>query len=226
MFQQDSFGDSKHAAAKGIGFLFGAALFLLSAVTSAAFFYQYAASPFAPFAGSLAPLLAAIAGVLVFEGASVTWSWLRSNDSDTSQQLTVSSIGAWSGLIGGIAVTIVYFGLNTDLMVLDETAIYLSSVFGVLLIVGGVSVNFCLAFIYRLGASEQQQAQQQAQLRALQQAASFTVQREHTEAAMIESVAAIRDSIPTAARNQAQQAQKDFLDQQISSNHHQPASVN
>jgi len=218
MFQQNSSTQGKHTAARGIGTLFGLALFALSAITSASFFYAHAAGPFTPFAGEFSPLLAAAAGVLLYEGASVLWGWLRANDADTHQQLTVSSIGAWFGLVGGILVTAVYFALNNDLITLDAQTLYLSKLFGVALIIVGICTNFALAFIYRLGGSSQQKAHQAAMIRALQQAASFTVERESTEAAMIESVEAIRNRIPEAARQRALDAQRAFLASHPSTN--------
>ena len=211
MFSQDSFTDSKHTAAAAVSIIFGGLLLLLSSITSAAFFAEYAATAFSFISPSLSPYLAAAAGVLVFEGASITWSWLKANDADTSQQLTTATLGAWSSMAGGLLVTVIFFSLSTTLINLDQQAAYFVSMLGVLLIIFGVAGNFCLIFVYRLGASSHQLSHQQAEIRALKAAASFTVLKESTQANMIESVTAIRESIPAAAAAQATAAKTTFL---------------
>ena len=57
----------KNATARAVGLLFGGALLTLSAVTSAAFFWQYAPDLFAFVSPTLSPDLAAVTGVGCFE---------------------------------------------------------------------------------------------------------------------------------------------------------------
>ena len=194
----------KPVTARAVGVLFGGALVTLSALTSAAFFYQFAGSSFSFLVGDLSPWLAALVGVLCFEIASLVWAWLRANDADTAGQLAVSNIAAWATMAGGLAVTVVYFGLTVDLVAarLDDTAIMVLSLIGALLIVAGIAGNFAAAHIYRVNAATHASASQNAELRAMQTGAAHTANREATYATLAQTLEQIRRQLPETSTQQ------------------------
>lgn len=188
----------KPVTSKAVGILFGGALVTLSALTSAAFFFEYAGSAFAFLVGDLSAWLAALVGVLCFEVASLVWSWLRAHDADTAGQLAVSNIAAWLAMAGGLAVTVIYFGLTTPLInaQLDTTAQMVFSLIGGLLIIAGIAGNFAAGHIYRINAATHAAASQQSEIRAMQQSAAHTANRESTYAELARTLEAIRDQLP------------------------------
>ena len=126
MFDLTSELDSgKPALARAVGVLFGGVLVLLSAITTAAFFAKYAPSVFEFLSPELSPYMAALTGIICFEGASVVWCWLRANDSDTGQQLAIANVGAWGAMLCGLLITAVFLALNSSLIAgqLDAAAI-------------------------------------------------------------------------------------------------------
>lgn len=205
IFQTNDF-DSKPAAARAVGVLFGGALLILSAITTAAFFFAYAPHMFDFISPSLSPYLSALSGVLCFEAASVAWSWLRAHDSDTAGQLAVANVGAWGSMIGGLAVTSAYFALQTDLITprLDDAMIMTVSILGGVLIIVGIGGNFCLGFIYRNMAAGHMEAANNAELRAMRSQARHLAQSETTKATLARSLAEIRKGLPEHAQRQGQ----------------------
>lgn len=197
--------DGKPALARSVSILFGAILILLSAITTAAFFATYASAVFVFLSPALSPYLAAAAGVICFEGASVVWSWLRANDSDTGQQLAIANVGAWGAMFGGLIITAVFLALNSNLIAgqLDATAIESLSILGGLLIVIGIAGNFALGFTYRNAAASHVAAGNAAQLRALQTAARHRANIATAEATLNNTLAAIQAGLPQHSKQQA-----------------------
>jgi hypothetical protein len=207
----------KPVTSKAVSFIFGGLLVTLSALTTAAFFYQYAGSAFSFLIGDLSPWLSALVGVLCFEIASLVWAWLRANDADTAQQLAVSNIAAWLTMAGGLAVTVVYFGLTVDLVSdnLDETAVIVLSLFGALLIVAGIAGNFAAGHIYRIGAASHAEASQQAELRAMQTGAAHAANREATYATLQQTLDEIRRQLPETSNKQGAANARQFVSEKF-----------
>jgi len=203
----------KPVQSKAVSFLFGGLLVILSGLTSMAFFYRFAGSAFAFLVGDLSPWLSALVGVLCFEIASLVWAWLRANDADTAGQLAISNVAAWLTMAGGLAVTVIYFGLTADLIAarLDATAEMVFSLIGGLLIIAGIAGNFAAAHVYRINAATHAAASQAAELRAMQQGASFTANREATFAELTQTIEAIRASLPEAASKKGADNAKQFF---------------
>ena len=203
----------KPVVSKAVGVLFGGALVTLSALTSAAFFYRFAGDAFTFLVGDLSAWLSALVGVLCFEVASLVWAWLRAHDSDTAGQLAVSNIAAWLTMGGGLAVTVIYFGLTTPLInaQLDATAEMVFSLVGGLLIIAGIAGNFAAGHIYRINAATHASASQQAELRAMQQSAAHTANRESTYAELARTLEAIRQQLPATAANQGEQNARQYM---------------
>ena len=207
MSQQDFLSElenGKSPMAGGLRSIFGAVLIGLSAITSAAFFFTYAAGTFTFLSPSLSPYLAAVTGVICFEGASVIWTYLSAHDADTKTQLTVSMVGAWGSMLGGLIITAVYFTLNTQLIAprLDDGSIMVVSIIGGLLIILGIGGNFALGFLYRANSASHKAAEQLAELRAAQSLARHTIKQESTKATLAQTVNRIREDLPQHAARQ------------------------
>jgi len=217
--------NQKPVISKAVAVIFGGILVALSALTSAAFFFRYAADAFTFLAGDLSPWISAAVGVICYEGAALTWAWLRSNDADTGQQLAVANVAAWGATIGGLCVTCVFFALNSDLIRLDATAETAVSLVGGLLIILGIGGNFAAGHIYRIGAASHTANSQQAEIRAMQNAAAFTANREATYAALQQTLDAIRRDLPTQAVAQGKADADTYLRQRFTYQNEEAAPV-
>ena len=195
----------KPPLARVVGVLFGGILIVLSAMTTAAFFAAYAPTVFEFVSPELSPYLAAAAGVICFEGASVVWSWLRANDSDTKEQLAIANVGAWGAMLCGLVVTAVFLALNSSLISgqLDAAAVNALSLLGGVLIVIGIAGNFALGFAYRNAAAGHVAAGNAAQLRALQTAARHSANMATADATLRRTLQAIQASLPETSKQQA-----------------------
>jgi len=218
MFDLDSPLDhQKPVTSRAVSVLFGGVLVLLSALTSAAFFYRFAGDAFAFLVGNLSPWLASLVGVLCFEIASLVWAWLRANDADTAAQIAVSSIAAWLTMGGGLVVTVIYFALTTPLInaQLDSTVETVFSLIGGLLIITGIAGNFAAAHIYRINAFSHAAASQAAELRAMQTSAAHTANRESTHAELVRTLEAIRAELPERSAAAGAQNAERFVEERF-----------
>lgn len=201
----------KPATAQAVSFIFGGLLVVISAITSAAFFFRFAGEAFVFLVGDLSPWLSAVVGVLCFEVASLTWAWLRAHDADTQAQLAVSNLASWLTMAGGLAVTVIYFGLTSSLVStrLDSTAETVLSLLGALLIVAGIAGNFAAAHVYRINGATHASASQSAELAAMQHTAAHAANREATLATLQRTLETIRAQLPeTADRQGVQNAER------------------
>ena len=203
----------KPAVAPAVSIVFGGILVGLSGLTSAAFFYAYAGTAFAFIAGNLSAWLAAVVGVLCFEGASLTWAWLRANDAGTASQISTSNIAAWATMAGGLIVTVIYFALNTPLInaQLDATGEMVFSLIGGVLIIAGIAGNFAAAHIYRINAPTHVAASNQAEIRAMSASAQHMAARESTFAEMARTLEQIREQLPQTTTMQGEANAGQFL---------------
>lgn len=203
--------EGKRPAARAVAVLFGGALILLSAATSAAFFASYVPDLYSLWVGSWSPLLSAATGVLIFEVGALAWGYLRSHHADTGAQLVAARVGSWGGMIGGVLVTVAYFSLSNRLLVdnLDAATLDLVALMGGVLVVAGVAGHFILVFLYQSASAAQQQAASAADLRAMSSAARNQVDAATMRATLDRTLADIGAALPVAsARQGATNAQR------------------
>jgi hypothetical protein len=191
-------------AARAVALIFGGLLIGLSAVTTAAFFEIYAGDLYALWFPELSPYLAALTGILVFEGAALSWQYLRAHAANTRGQLTVAAVGSWAAMAGGIMVTVSYFSLSNRLLAgqLDQASLDTISLIGGALIVAGVAMHFVLIFVWQQTAMSQSAAQSEAGIRALRIAALEQVQAATTRATLQRTLAEIGAALPEASTRQ------------------------
>jgi len=202
IFTQDNLNDGKPPLARAVAGGVGIVLLTFSALTSGAFFYHYAGSVFSFITPSLSPLISAVVGVMVFEGMSVAWRWLKLHDADSERQLSIASLGSWLSLAGGVMVTIVYFGLQSTLLVgmIDSTTIMTLNVLGAVLMVVGVSGGFALYHFYADSSSANLAASNAATLRAVQTTAQHEIDLQTATMTMAQTIAQIKRELPTKSR--------------------------
>lgn len=201
-------------AARAVALIFAGLLIALSAVTSAAFFATWAGDLYALWLPTLSPYLAALTGVLVFEGAAISWQYLRAHAANTRGQLTAAAVGSWGGMAGGLAVTVAYFSLSNGLLsgALDAATRETISLVGGGLIVWGVALNFALVFVWQQTAAGQAAAQSDAAIRALRVAALEQVQAATTRATLQRTLSDISAALPEASTRQGQANAEHYID--------------
>ena len=181
-----NFDDSKSYAARGLWLGLKSVLFVLSAATSGAFFMTYAGQIFAGIVGpELSPYFAALAGVIVFDGAALVWSYLRSNHANTESQMTIARFTGMGDLIGSLLTTVLYLALSSSfsigvydaagsLTILGQTLHYT----GLVLVVVGVGGNFAAAYLYADADIKARLAQHARRLEAQANEGNFIIDQE------------------------------------------------
>ena len=212
MFSTD-FDNQSSVAARGVAYVLIGIGALISAMATAAFFHAYAADMFSFVSPQLSPWLAAAAGVFLFEFSAFAWAQIEARHSDTAEQITLAAAGKWLALIGSVSTTIVFFSLRSSLLIgrLDDTAVYVVSIIGGLLIIVGSSGMFLLIALYASASANHRLARNNASVRAMRAAAAHTINRESVAAEMQQTVEAIRQSLPDNARRQGQANSAQFV---------------
>lgn len=198
------FDNQGSVSARGVAYVLIGVGALISATATAAFFHAFAADIFAFISPELSPWLAAIAGVFLFEFAAFAWSQIEARHADTNEQITIAATGKWLALVGSILTTVVFFSLRSSLLAgrLDETALFVVSVIGGLLVIIGSSGLFLLVALYVRASSGHTRARNDAAIRAMRAAAAHTINRETTAATLAQTVENIRRGLPEHAQRQ------------------------
>jgi hypothetical protein len=198
--------NEKSPMAGSIATVIGIILLLFSAVTSFAFFAEYASGVFNFISPALSPWLAGLVGVISFEGMSFIWRYLHANHADTERAMRLAQAGSVLSLAGGLLVTVIYFALQTDLIRgnMDQQTITTLSLIGGLLIIIGVSANFGLYHFYSEALSAHQANLQRNQINAMRNSASYHTRQATTQATLRQTMDNINQQLPAASARQAQ----------------------
>jgi hypothetical protein len=224
---EDLFNHERTTQARSLALVASVALLLFSAITSYAFFSTYAGDVFAFISPTLAPYLAGLAGMVVFEGMTLVWRYLRANHADTHDQMAYAKWGAILALSGGVLVTVVYFALQTPLLgaVVDERAREVLSLLGGLLMIVGVSGGFLLWHLYSSADAAHERNTQRAALRAKQHQAQMQVANLTTDRVLRDTAAAVAEVLPEHSTRQAAQNSQRIMDQMITADGVNPTAA-
>ena len=196
--------ETRSPGARGVAYVLIGVGALISATATAAFFHAFAADMFSFISPELSPWLASAAGVFLFEFAAFAWAQVEARHADTSEQITIAAAGKWLALVGSILTTVVFFSLRSSLLAgqLDDTALFVVSVIGGLLIIVGSSGLFLLIALYAGASANHTKARHDAAIRAMRATAAHTINQETTAATLAQTVEAIRRGLPEHAQRQ------------------------
>ena len=198
------------------GYLQTAATVIAVTISGLASFQFFATYSGALLAGIIpAAFLAAAAGligVVMLEGGALYWQRSLQYDADSQTQVQIAKAGYLVSVTLSVIVTMLYFLLTSTLV-----APYMADVEPIikaaaaLVLVGIVGFQFTAKMQYSGAATTSIEARQRSELRALQNTAKHSVDRETTRADLAEALASIERQLPEASKKQGQQAARDFI---------------
>ncbi len=208
------FNHERSTQAKTLATVASVLLLIFSAVTSWAFFALYAYDVFTFMSPTLAPFLAGLVGVVVFEGMTLVWRYLRAHHANTHAQMAIASWGATLALSGGLLVTVVFFALQTELLasVVDDTLLRILSLAGGLLMIAGVSGGFLLWHLYSVADGDHERNTQRATLSSMQHSAQLKVSQMTTDRVLRDTAGAVMKNLPEYSQRQARQNQRAYYE--------------
>ena len=220
MSQNDLFTnefESRSPGARGVAYVLIGVGALISASATAAFFHAFAADLFGFISPEMSPWLAAAAGVFLFEWAAFAWAQVEARHADTSEQIAIAAAGKWLALAGSILTTVVFFSLRSSLLAgrLDETAMFVVSIIGGLLVIIGSSGLFLLIALYVGASSSHTKARNNAAIRAMRASAEHTINRETTAATLAQTIESIRRGLPENTQRQGQLNANQFVSERF-----------
>lgn len=204
-FDPEQFEDGRGAVANAALYIAGTLLLAFSGVTSFAFFLTYAGDLFAFISPTLSPFLAGLIGAISFEGMSVIWRYLRANHSNTTRQMAIAQMGSFLTLAGGLTVTVVYFGLQNQLIapLVDDSLYSALSIIGTLLMIVGVSGNFALYHFYAEADATYTDKTNRNTMASMRASAKFATDRETALQTMQRTMREVQRELPRASGTQA-----------------------
>ena len=203
-------GGGKRTAAKWAGAGLGLVFFLLSSLTTAAFFYRFAPGLGFLFGSAIGPYVAAAVGVISLDLASLVWSYVRANGcSSQGQQTLALAVGVFD-LVGALLVSGLYVllaGGGLDAGVYDAAG-QLSDfgrglhLFGTVITTAALVVNFGAVWAFSALSAETRAAAQQTALAAAVTEGKYRVAHMHTRQTVNKSLQTIADNM-TAVTDEA-----------------------
>ncbi len=215
--------------AKGIKVAIFVLFFVMSAVTTFQFFFNYAPG-LGAFAGEdIGPYLSGIMGVLLLDAASLVWLYVRSSLCTTQTQMNMALVAAITTITGALLTSSVYVLLTSRLDVgaasvngqLTDFGMALN-VIGNVIMIAALMINFGGMFLFEAKDIKIQQAIGRTTLLAQdkQQKLRIALQRQFLTAQA--ETSRIKDKLPTVAHNLGTAQADQYIDALQSGSHHVP----
>ena len=155
---------------------------------------------------------AGLIGVLMLEAGAIFWQRSLQHDADSDQQVQIARAGYLVSVVLSVVVTMLFFLLTSSLI-----APYMADVapivnaFAAVILIGIVGFQFTAKMQYSGAATTSVEARQRAEMRAMQNTAKYSVERETTRADLAEALSNIERALPAASKAQGMQAAKEFI---------------
>jgi hypothetical protein len=195
-------------------------VFVLSAVTTFAFFAIYVGNAFEFLVGSeLSPYISGMAGVFVLDFAALAWSQIRAKHAKTNGQMSVSRFTGLGDLIASVTVTALFLALHAgfDVGIYLSDGVTLSSLgqvmhyLGMFIIIAAVSGNFVAGYMYANASPEVLLAVQTAKITAGRRAAAFAAERARIQLTTQHEMEEIKRQLPALAKSDGRESGREYL---------------
>lgn len=196
-------GGGKKTAAKWAGAGLGLVFFLLSSLTTGAFFYRFAPGLGFLFGATIGPYVAAAVGVIALDLASLIWSFVRANGCNSEGQQTLAlGVGVFD-LVGALSVSGLYVllaGGGLDAGVYDAAGGLTDfgrglHLFGTAITTAALVVNFAAVWAFSALSAETKAAARQTALSATVTEGKYRVADAHARQTVQKSLTTIKDSM-------------------------------
>jgi hypothetical protein len=203
----------QRTAARWVAIGLGAVFLGLSALTTAGFFFYYAAGLGDMFGPAIGPYIAALIGVVALDIACLLWSYVRAHGTSSQAQQVMSGIVGAVDLVMSLVVSALYVVLSGSSLaagVYAADGVTLTSfgqalhLAGVVIITSSLVINFAAVWLFSAMSADTRAAAQRSELAAAQREASFRIQAMHTRAAVNSTLQSIAERVPDVSQATAQ----------------------
>ena len=193
---------------------------IISALASLQFFATYSGGLLAGIVpADFLSVAAGLLGVIMLEGSTLYWQYSVQHDADSKQQLSIARAGYMVSLIVSVTVTALYFLLTSSLIAPYVAEVqHIINAFAALVLVGIVSFQFVAKVQYSHAATKASQAQHDASLRALHNAADFKVKDASTRADLENALAELQKQLPEMSKQRGAAGAQQFIKERYGAN--------
>lgn len=186
---------------------------IISALASFQFFATYSGGLLAGIVpADFLSVAAGLLGVVMLEGSTLYWQYSVQHDADSKQQLSIARAGYMVSLIVSVMVTALYFLLTSSLIAPYVAEVqHIINAFAALVLVRIVSFQFVAKVQYSHAATKASQAQHDASLRALHNAADFKVKDASTRADLENALAELQKQLPEMSKQRGAAGAQQFI---------------
>lgn len=194
-------GGGRRTAAKWAGAGLGLIFFLLSSLTTAAFFYRFAPGLGFLFGPIIGPYVAGAVGVIALDLASLVWGFVRAYGCNSEGQQTLAlAVGAFD-LVGALLVSGLYIllaGGGLDAGVYDGAGQLTDfghslHLFGTIVTTAALVVNFAAVWAFSALSADTKAAARQTALAATVTEGKYRVADAHARQTVRKSLVTIKD---------------------------------
>lgn len=212
-------GDGGRTIGGGIAAALAVAFFLLSAMTTAAFFFRFAPGLGFLFGPEVGPYVAAAVGVLCLDAAALAWGYVRARGCTSRQQQTLAAVIGAADLVGALLVSGLYVllaGSTLDAGIVDAGGRLTNfgqglHLLGTVTITLALVLNFAAVWAFSAVSADTRAAAQATELAAVVRDTQHAVNKLRARQVLERSVHDIGQALPAAAATAASDNARRYL---------------
>ena len=194
--------------AGGLGVVF----FLLSSMTTAAFFFRFAPGLGFLFGPEVGPYVAAAVGVICLDLAALAWGYVRARGCTSRQQQTLAAVVGAVDLVGALLVSGLYVllaGSTLDAGIVDPATGVLTDfgqglhLLGTVVITLALVLNFAAVWAFSALSADTRAAAHSTELAAVVRDTRHEVNKQRARQVLARSLHDINRALPAAAATMA-----------------------
>lgn len=212
-------GSSGRTVGGWVAIFLGAVFFLLSAMTTGAFFFRFAPGLGFLFGPAVGPYVAAAVGVICLDLAALAWGYVRARGCTSRGQQALAAIVGAADLLGALLVSGLYVllaGSDLDAGVTDAAGALTEfgrglHLLGTVVVALALVVNFAAIWLFSALSADTRAAAHSTELAAVVREGQFRIDGMRARQVMGRTLAEIQEAMPAAAAASAADNRRRYL---------------
>lgn len=212
-------GSSGRTVGGWVAIFLGAVFFLLSAMTTGAFFFRFAPGLGFLFGPTVGPYVAAAVGVICLDLASLAWGYVRARGCTSRGQQALAAIVGAADLLGALLVSGLYVllaGSDLDAGVTDPAGALTEfgrglHLLGTAIVAAALVVNFAAVWLFSALSADTRAAAHSTELAAVVREGAFRIDGMRARQVIGRTMAEIQEAMPAAAARSAEDNRRRYL---------------
>jgi hypothetical protein len=213
-------GDGGRTVGGWIAAALAVVFFLLSGMTTAAFFFRFAPGLGFLFGPTVGPYVAAAVGVVCLDLAALAWGYVRARGCSSRQQQTLAAVVGAVDLVGALLVSGLYVllaGSTLDAGIVDPATGVLTDfgqglhLLGTVVITLALVLNFAAVWVFSALSADTRTAAHATELAAVVRDAQHMVAKQRARQVLARSIHDINQALPAAAATVASDNTRRYL---------------